>query len=424
MTKTESHSEAEFGKHYDVIIAGAGLVGTALACGLAIAHAKSQSESAKPLNIIVVDPGKAPALFSGEQFDPRVVALTRQSQDLLDELGVWQSIVDQRACAYQHMSVWDGEGTGSIQFDSDELHEPNLGHIVENSVALNALLTRCIQLPNVELLRGQSVVNIRLPSDGQDEPVTIQLNDGQGLTADLVVAADGALSPLRQQAGLATREWDYGHRAIVTTVRCEKSHQFTAWQRFSHTGPLAFLPLQTTEGNAHYCSIVWSCTEDLAAELLALEDAAFASRLERVFEQRLGRIEHCDQRFSFPLRQRHAVDYIAPRFALVGDAAHTIHPLAGQGVNLGFHDVKALIAEVTRAGERGIPLGDPSVLKRFQRQCRTHNLAMMATMEGFKRLFGSRHPALQVVRNSGLKQVNQLGFLKKMIARQAMGIGA
>lgn len=394
----------------DIAIVGAGLAGAGMACALISRSACSS------LRLVLIDPGPEPRHFQGQDFDPRVVALNRQSQALLTDWDAWASMERDRLCAYREMFVWDGEGTASIHFHAEELGEPNLGHIVENSVALRALLERLKDHPQVDIVRGRHVEQVEA-GDQQ----TLILDNGDVVTASLVLAADGGNSRIRQLLAMPSREWDYGHHAIVTTVRCQQPHDFTAWQRFMHTGPLAFLPL-CQEGDSHYCSIVWSMDEEKVPELMALDDGEFAAALGRAFEHRLGNIESVARRFHFPLRQRHANDYIRPGFALLGDAAHTIHPLAGQGVNMGFADVKAMAVEIDRAVQRGLPLNDFSLLRRYQRARKAENLSMMLLMEGFKRLFGSRLPALHVLRNMGMRQINDLPALKQMLARNAMGL--
>lgn len=402
---------------YDVIIIGAGLVGSAMACALA---ADPRGEA---LRIAVVEAGGEPRLYTGAEFDPRVVALTHASQELLHSVGAWELIAQQRVCPYTDMEVWDAEGTGSIHFDSREVHRPCLGHIVENGVATAALLQRLAAYPQITLVRPARVKHLlRLE---EDQGIQVVLEDGANLTGSLLLAADGANSKVRELANLASREWHYGHDAIVTTVRTEKPHQFTAWQRFLPSGPLAFLPLQTATDagiDAHYSSIVWSVDSELVDDLMAFSDDEFARQLGAAFEQRLGAVTAVAPRFSFPLRQRHAVDYIQPNLALLGDAAHTIHPLAGQGVNLGFLDVCAMRDEILRACERQLPLADYSVLKRYQRARKSHNLAMMGVMEGFKRLFGANQLPVRWLRNEGMRQLNRVPLLKNAVVRQAMGL--
>ena len=258
-------------------------------------------------------------------------------------------------------------------------------------------------------------------SSADETGVRLELEDGRSLSAGLLVAADGALSRVRDLAGFRTREWDYGQRAIVCTVETGLPHQATAWQRFLNTGPLAFLPLPGFEGR-HYCSIVWSAEPDLADALAALSDREFCDAAGEALESRLGAVLDCSPRASFPLRQRHAVEYTRPGIALVGDAAHTIHPLAGQGINLGLQDVIALSEELTAGMARGEAPGSPVLLARYQRRRKGENLLMMAAMDGFKSLFGSRQLPLRWLRNQGLKWVDRSGPIKHQLMRHAMGV--
>lgn len=404
---------ASAAQDYDLVIVGAGLVGATLAGTLA-----SKAVSRR-LRIAIIEAGSELPRYAGNQFDPRVVALTPASEHVLQRINAWDSILQARACAYRDMHVWDGEGTAAIHFSSADVRQDYLGHIVENSVAVHAVRQHLLPHDHIDWLQPVSVVDVKSPEQ-RCAKVRVTLNTGEVLLTDLLIAADGAQSQVRQLAGFATREWDYEQGAIVTTVRTEQAHQHTAWQRFMHTGPLAFLPLQDG-GDAHHCSIVWSADNALADELMLLDDVAFRQRLGLAFEHRLGRIEHCAERFCIPLRQRHAQQYIQPGIALVGDAAHNIHPLAGQGVNLGLLDVSALAAEIERALIRDIPLADFSILRRYQRQRLANNLAMMSAMEGFKRLFGSRSLATLLVRNIGVQQFDSVPLLKNYLVKQVMG---
>lgn len=408
---------------FDVVIVGAGLVGSAMACALAA------DEAGHSLRIAVVEAGGEPALFEGENFDPRVVALTQASQKLLDSVGAWSLIQDERACPYTDMDVWDADGTGSIHFDCLEVQQHSLGHIVENSVVTRALLARVEAYPQITLLRPAKVSALYRDDDDQNQCVL--LDDGRKLSAPLLLAADGANSKVRELANMPTREWSYGHDAIVTTVKTQKPHQHTAWQRFLSTGPLAFLPLQIesaeaqslpSETDAHYSSIVWSLESDRVPELMALNDTEFSQALAKAFEHRLGEVVQVAKRYSFPLRQRHAVDYVQEGIALLGDAAHTIHPLAGQGVNLGFLDVCAMRDEILRAQNRQLSLADMSILKRYQRARKSNNLAMMTMMEGFKRLFAANHLPTRWLRNEGMRTLNGVPALKNLVVKQAMGL--
>jgi 2-octaprenylphenol hydroxylase len=263
-------------------------------------------------------------------------------------------------------------------------------------------------------------VRVASYSDSEQQ-VTLELDDGRLVSAPLLVAADGGNSAIRQQFNFPTREWDYGHSAIVTTVETEQVNQQTAWQRFMPTGPLALLPLDKA-GDKHYCSLVWSQESAEAERLMALDDAEFCRELGFASEHCLGKITAVDKRYSIPLRQRHATDYVVERVALLGDSAHTIHPLAGQGVNLGFADVAALVDTLSAAAKRGNDLGSLMTLNKYQRQRKPENLAMMAAMEGFKRLFAADNLALRLLRNIGLSQVDKLKPVKNEIIKQVMGL--
>ena len=249
----------------------------------------------------------------------------------------------------------------------------------------------------------------------------VELVDGGRLDAQLLVAADGANSAIRQHFKFATKEWDYGHQAIVTTITTERSHQQIARQRFMPKGPLALLPL-SDQGDLHQCSIVWSQETEEADELMALDDRQFCQRLSEASEYGFGQVVDVEQRYAIPLRQRHAIDYAIHRVVLLGDAAHSIHPLAGQGVNLGFADVEVLADELNRALTRGIDVGDLSVLRRYQRRRKPDNLATMAAMEGFKRLFAADQLPIRLLRNLGMSTLNQQSAIKNAMIKRAMGI--
>jgi len=392
----------------DVVIVGAGLVGSALACALS---------SAPDLRIVVIDNQTPPPSPSADRFDHRVVALSPAAIKFLRELQVWQNIDERRYCAYQDMEVWDGEGNGRIAFSCNEVHRDELGVIVENSVVLQAL--HAAMTPRVTWLTPVSVTEWHQVNDLQK----LVLSDGSTVTASLVTGADGAHSQLREMAGIPVNAWAYHHSAIVTTIRTQQHHRFTARQRFSHQGPLAFLPLHGGPNGeiGRYCSIVWSLDEEVAERMMNLGDQAFCRELTRVSEACLGEVEWADRRHLIPLWQRHARDYGRPGFALIGDAAHTIHPLAGQGVNLGLYDARALAGEITRAHSRGVPLQHPSVVQRYQRQRKLHNLTAMASMEGFKRLFGNPSPLFLVARNHGLNWVDRQLWLKRLLMQTAAG---
>ena len=392
----------------DLLIVGAGMVGSALALAL-----KNSG-----LNILLLDgsPLSVKPFTAQDPFEPRVSALSAASQRILERLGAWEGITGRRVSPYSHMHVWDGSGTGQIHFSAASVHAEVLGHIVENRVVQDALL-ECVQGADIEMLANARLEQMR--RSGDDWLLT--LADGRTLRAPLVIAADGANSAVRRLTGCETREWDYQHHAIVTSVRCAQAHQRTAWQRFTDNGPLAFLPLER-EGERDWCSIVWSTTPEEAEQLMGLEDEAFCRALELAFEGRLGAVLSADPRVCVPLRQRHAKRYVAEGLALIGDAAHTIHPLAGQGVNLGFLDAAVLADVLLHAQDRGERLADVRVLSRYERRRMPHNLALMAAMEGFERLFQSDSLTARLVRNTGLKWVDKMPEAKALFVRQALGL--
>ncbi|WP_300730994.1 2-octaprenyl-3-methyl-6-methoxy-1,4-benzoquinol hydroxylase [Pseudomonas sp.] len=392
----------------DLLIVGAGMVGSALALALKDSGLKILLLDGGSLSVKAFDP-QAP-------FEPRVSALSAASQRILGRLGAWDGIVARRLGPYSHMQVWEGSGTGHIHFSAASVHADVLGHIVENRVVQDALIER-LQGTGIEMLANARMEQMR--RSGDDWLLT--LADGRTLRAPLVIAADGANSAVRRLTGTETREWDYLHHAIVTSVRCAEPHQHTAWQRFTDDGPLAFLPL-ARDGQQDWCSIVWSTTPEQAEHLMALDDAGFCRELTFAFEGRLGDVVSVDPRVCVPLRQRHAKRYVAQGLALIGDAAHTIHPLAGQGVNLGFLDAAVLADVLMHALDRGEALADVRVLSRFERRRMPHNLALMAAMEGFERLFQANSLTARLVRNTGLKWVNQMPEAKALFVRQALGL--
>nr|WP_191623947.1 2-octaprenyl-3-methyl-6-methoxy-1,4-benzoquinol hydroxylase [Pseudomonas fluorescens] len=392
----------------DVLIVGAGMVGSALALALHHSGLEILLLDGGPMTVKPHDP-EAP-------FEPRVSALSSASQRILERLGAWQGISQRRVSPYSDMRVWDGSGTGQIHFSAASVHARVLGHIVENRVIQDSLLER-LHDSDVGLLANARLEQMRRSGDEW----LLTLADGRRLRAPLVIAADGAQSAVRRLTGCQTREWDYLHNAIVTSVRCSEPHQATAWQRFTDHGPLAFLPL-LREGRQDWCSIVWSTTPEQAEKAMAMDDQGFCQALERAFEGRLGTVLQADPRVCVPLRQRHAKRYVAEGLALIGDAAHTIHPLAGQGVNLGFRDAAVLAEELQHACDRGERLADERVLSRYERRRMPHNLALMAAMESFERLFQADPLPLRWLRNSGLKLVERMPEAKALFVRQALGL--
>ena len=386
-----------------VAISGGGMVGSALAAGLAL----------RGFRVALVEQREPERDWPAEEVDLRVSALTRASQHLLQNLGAWSRMQALRVTPYQGMEVWDAGGHGRIRFDAAEIGEPDLGHIVENRVTRLALWERLESLDGVTLLCPESVTGIRL---GADRP-QLELESGRCLSADLLVGAEGANSPLREMAGIASSGWAYDQHAIVATVWPQHHHRDIARQRFMPTGPLALLPID--DGR---CSIVWSTSPEEAERLLALDDAAFCDALTAASERVLGEIERVGPRGVFPLRLRNAQRYVKPGLALVGDAAHGIHPLAGQGVNLGFLDAAELVDVLDAARTAGRSLGGIRTLRRYERARRSADMEMLALMDLFKRLFSNDLAPLRLLRNLGLRLADASGPVKGLLMRRALGL--
>lgn len=389
-------------QQFDIVVVGAGMVGAAFACSL----------RELPVKVAVLDTAMPSLAWPAEGYDLRVSAITRASQNILQNIGAWSAIHAERVSPYREMHVWDATGSGQIHFDSAEIGEADLGHIIENRVIVKALHQQLQQQHNLTCFIPARLQNIvYLPEHAQ-----LSLEDGRELQTKLVVAADGGRSWVRQQAGIAVRGWDYDQAALVTYVKTEQWHQETAWQRFLPTGPLAFLPL--TEG---YSSIVWSTTPQQAEALRSMPADQFAVELSEAFAGRLGAVSDVGPRAVFPLRFFETEHYVAARLALLGDAAHTIHPLAGQGVNLGFADAASLTEVLSDALVARQDPGSYPVLRRYERWRRAENHAVFLAMDSFKRLFSSESEPLRTIRNLGLNLTDKLSPLKHFIMRQAMG---
>ncbi|GJM13363.1 MAG: 2-octaprenyl-3-methyl-6-methoxy-1,4-benzoquinol hydroxylase [Pseudohongiella sp.] len=406
---------------FDIVIAGAGMVGASLACLLAESSLRIALIDRNPLSLDSNDKSQQRA---SDKFDPRVSAISMASQQLLRRLGVWEDMISERVCNYSAMEVWDAEGTGVINFSAAEINQPELGSIIENSIIIEALHKRIAQLENVFPLTPFLIDSFEQVEREGGQIVKLNSIDGQVIRAPLVIAADGANSKLRQLANFECREWDYNQHALVTTVRTELPHRNTALQRFMETGPLAFLPLRVaeTDSDQHFCSIVWSMQPEQAERAQSLDEGQFNLELTTALESKLGKIEHSDKRFVFPLTQRHAKEYVKENIVLVGDAAHTIHPLAGQGVNLGLLDAKVLAEELLHGLAAGRSVADATVLLRYQRKRKGSNLSMMWLMEGFKRLFAQQDLTIRWLRNLGMNTADKMTPIKNQMIRKAMGL--
>lgn len=388
----------------DVAIVGGGMVGLAVACGL----------QGSGLRVAVLEQREPQPLAADADPALRVSAINAASEKLLTRLGVWSDIVARRASCYHGMEVWDKDSFGRIEFDDQSMGYSHLGHIVENAVIHYALWQKAQQSSDITLMAPAELQQVAW---GENEAF-LTLKDGAMLTARLVIGADGANSWLRNKADIPLTFWDYRHHALVATIRTEEAHGAVARQAFHGEGILAFLPLS----DPHLCSIVWSLAPQEAERMQQASDERFNQALNMAFDNRLGLCRVESERQVFPLTGRYARQFAAHRLALVGDAAHTIHPLAGQGVNLGFMDAAELVDELKRLHRQGKDIGQYLYLRRYERS-RKHSAAMMlAGMQGFRELFAGTHPAKKLLRDVGLKLADTLPGVKPQLLRQAMGL--
>ena len=389
------------GPALDVAIVGGGMVGAAAALSLARAgFATALLEAREPA-----------AWHISDEVDLRVVGLAPSSIALLDELGVWPSIRDARSGRYSHMHVWDAENGAAIDFDAADEDRQLLGYIVENNL-VQWMLWQALEPAGVQRLCPTKVHGFEV----REDRVQLELVNAEPVSARLLVAADGASSPLRDMAGIATRGRDYGQRAIVAHVRTERAHQNTAWQRFLPTGPLALLPL--ADGRS---SIVWSLPEAEAQRVLALDDAAFLNELGMASDFRLGPISATTPRAAFPLKLQLAERYQSERFVLLGDAAHAVHPLAGQGVNLGLRDVIELRDTLCAARDAGRDIAAEHVLRRYARRRRSADTLDALGFDALARIYAWQAPPWVAARGLGVRLLDRLGPLKRRIAAHAAG---
>ena len=394
----------------DVLVVGGGPVGACVAALLA----RSVQGSAKGLRVALLEPRKVPYPAPGSPLDTRVVAISRASERILGAAGAWTSIVGPRVCPYERMRIWHAQteatGQGALVFDAAEVGEPNLGYIMESRLLQAALLDAFAaaggRIDTAELR------SLRVDAQG----VSVQTQAGE-LTARLVVGADGAQSVLRESIGLTADVRPLQQTAIVATVATERPHQSTAWQRFMPDGTLAFLPL--ADGMS---SIVWSADDDLASRLLAMDAEQFASELDVAADLALGATRLVSERTPFPLKALSAQRYVTQRCALVGDAAHVVHPLAGQGVNLGLLDAAAL-AEVVLAAvrEREDP-GALRVLRHYERWRKSDVAIMSAAIGAFDRFLAHGTGPVSALARRGLGWVNRSQELKRFFVRHALGL--
>lgn len=390
-----------------VLVAGGGPVGLTAAALLATGAA------AESVHVEVLEAG-APPTRDTDDADLRVYALSRASERILSSVTSWETIAP-RAGVYRRMQIWQGresDSASTLHFDSADVGEPDLGHIVEDASIRAALMDRLNATPNVRVTHRAVIDSVSVGPSGAE----VVLSGGRRRRADLLIAADGGASTIREQLGMPVLERDYRQVAIVAHVRTERPHAHTARQRFLPGGPLALLPL--FDGRS---SIVWSMPVEQAREYRALDDEAFLERLAEASCGVLGRPGPISARAGFALRMLHARHYCGPGVVLAGDAAHCVHPLAGQGMNLGLLDAAVLADEITRACLNGWMPGSLRPLRRYERRRKTDNLSMMLALDALDRLFRAPEP-LSPLRAAGMRVVESLPAAKRLLVRRALGL--
>ena len=392
---------------HKVTIVGAGPIGAALALALSQRHPAH--------SVALIDAALHPPVFDVNTApDARVFAINPASQQLFASLGIWDTISNARSQPFERMHVRDANGTGSIDFSAeDDASDPYLGYLIEANLIQAVLFDALREAKNVDILSGTTISDVQ---NGPDH-LTIETSDGQRFSTELLCAADGARSSTRTLFKMPVTEKHTGQCAVVANFYHEKDHSNCAWQIFHETGPLAFLPLSDFNCR-HLSSMVWSLDQQVSQTVTQMSDAEFVAAVKQATEAHFGEIALASPRFDFELIQRHAVDYVSSHFALVGDAAHSIHPLAGLGANIGYADVAALVRELDRASQRNLSWGDVPILKRYQRARRLENELVLQSMTGFRVLFGTDNPWVASIRNTGLNLVNALSPLKRHIVRQ------
>jgi 2-octaprenylphenol hydroxylase len=379
---------------FDFVIVGAGITGLTLAALLA------KGRHADALNITVIDAAKRPEFSAGDDVSLRVSAIANGSAELLDSVGAWSSIHEARVSPYEHMCVWDendGPDSGAaLRFDAAEFAVPQLGFIVENVLVQHALLQ----------VLDDCDVELRFETKIESMP-----------EADLLVGADGARSFVRELVGIETNKWPYQQTAVVTHLRTEQQHDATAWQRFLRGGPLGMLPL--ADGRI---SVVWSTTPEMAQQALDASEEELGQMLTDASGAALGQLTVAGPKGVFPLCAQHAEDYVLSGVALIGDAAHAIHPLAGQGANLGLQDAAELARVVDAALDSGLHPGDRPILRRYERSRKGANLTMLHFMTGLNRLFTTDSTVLGELRTAGMRIFNQSGPVRERAVKVALGV--
>ena len=403
---------------FDIVIVGAGMVGAALATGL----------GRSGFRVALVDRGSAPEFDPSLPPDIRVSALSAGSERYLNDLDVWPSMLAMRATPYARLAVWDEtrhplsnllpRKVADVVFDASNLSARHLGHIVENRITQQALWNSAAALHSVSLFPDNAVSHL----ENGNNHAAVTLEDGTELECQLVVGADGEASGVRELAGIGVTRDQYQQQAMVISVRYQGAVEDITWQGFYPSGPRAFLPLHSAGNGESWASLVWYDSPEQLARLKSLDDRALMAEIQNAFPPELPLLTHIEAKASFPIARQHAKTYVNNRVVLAGDAAHTINPLAGQGVNLGFQDALCLQTVIREAKRAGCDLADPAWLAKYEQQRRPANRRMMMAMDVFYHLFSNRTPPLHLLRNLGLGAAKAMPFARNRVAKYAMGI--
>lgn len=382
----------------DIIIIGGGMVG--LACAAALAHLN--------LTVAIIE-GNPPSPIT-DDYDLRVSAINPANINFFVELGIWPQLQKHRLSAYEAMHIWVDRS--KLDFSAAEANLPELGFIIENNIMQHVLYEHVADQKNIAMYCPAKPTDIQI-----DEKVMLTLNNGLRIHAKLIIGADGHQSWLKKQIMPKELVRSYDHSALVAHIHTEKMHEKTAWQHFLPTGPLALLPLV----DPHACSIVWSSNPEHIKELLACDENSFNQQLTNAFDNQLGKLTVTTQRLAFPLTLQHLEQYSSDHIAFIGDAAHRIHPLAGQGVNLGYQDVRCLARTIEATLNKKQDYWKKSALSAFERERQFHNQTMIKAVDAIRWIFSNPSSTLQTMRNIGIEKLNQNTFLKNILINLASG---
>ena len=388
---------------FEVVVIGAGVAGSSLALSLA----------KEGVAVCLIDKGTPE--IKEDISKGRTAALNLASQNILEKLGVKRGIQNYLT-PFKNIYVWDSDGTSSLESSSDEIGQPKLGDVVTNNAILSSIFLLLPNHKNLRFLSGDRLKTL----DPQEESIKVCTEGGENISCKLVVGADGGLSSVRELSSINIRTWSYYQKALIANLKAEKSHNNTAYQVFTKNGPIALLPMQ--KDNEESLSLVWSADIDYAERLLDLDIPSFLNELERKTESVLGKLSMDGEMSSYPLHQLHAKDYYAQRVVLIGDAAHSMHPLAGQGLNLGLGDVEELASRILRSRRHGEDVGNDKMLSDYSKARKSINLRMMGFMEVFKKGFGSTNPWVRLGRNMAFGATQKAPELRKRFIKEAAGI--